>query len=113
MTDVISRFNKFVSPQPTGCWHWTGAKTDKGYGRFYLNGNKHAHRISYELLIGPIPNGLVIDHLCRNPSCVNPAHLEPVTHVENVKRGDHVAKGWKGILLTVHQGMSIPMKTLT
>jgi len=90
-----SRFEKFISQHPSGCWNWTGAKTAKGYGRFHLGGNKHAHRVSYEIYKGPIPNGLVLDHLCRNPNCVNPDHLEPVTLVENIQRGDQFGKGWK------------------
>lgn len=69
---------------PTACWLWRGHKNHLGYGNlqhekiFYL-----AHRLSYELNVGAIPEGLVIDHLCRTPSCVNPAHLEPVTSREN------------------------------
>jgi hypothetical protein len=71
--------------EDTGCWVWTGSKTQKGYGRF---GHRLAHRTSYELLVGPIPEGLVIDHLCRNRGCINPVHLEVVTNRENVMRGD-------------------------
>lgn len=67
---------------PGGCWLWT-AGTSKGYGQF-LNG---AHRVSYEMLVGPIPEGLHIDHLCRVRACVNPDHLEPVTRKENILRG--------------------------
>jgi hypothetical protein len=52
-----------------------------------------AHRFAYELLVGPIPEGLELDHLCRNHACVNPAHLEPVIHVENIRRGDTDAQG--------------------
>lgn len=72
----------------TGCWWWTGWVDDNGYGRVSVR--KHwrtAHRVSYELAKGPIPEGLTLDHLCRNRSCINPDHLEPVTHVENVLRG--------------------------
>ena len=72
----------------TKCWNWIGNKNPKGYGRFYLKGIKIlAHRQSYELYNGIIPEGLQIDHLCRDHSCVNPAHLEAVTQQENIKRG--------------------------
>jgi hypothetical protein len=74
----------------TGCWNWRGNLNNKGYG--YLNSHgKHylAHRISYELFVGEIPEGLTIDHLCRNRRCVNPSHLEPVTLRENILRGEN------------------------
>jgi hypothetical protein len=69
---------------------WTGAKSKNGYGHFRTSGDKlhYAHRFAYELLIGPIPEGLQLDHLCRNRACVRPEHLEPVTHVENIRRSD-------------------------
>lgn len=66
-----------------GCWEWVGARY-KGYGRYQKTG---AHRFVYELLRGPIAPHLTIDHLCRNPACVNPDHMEPVTHRENTMRG--------------------------
>jgi hypothetical protein len=71
------------------CWTWTAAKTKLGYGKFHYDGRLgKAHGFAYEHFIGPIPDGCEdLDHLCRNPSCVNPAHLEPVTHRENVLRG--------------------------
>lgn len=73
------------------CWVWTARKTKTGYGLFsYRNSGRqyqnYAHRISYELYVGKIPDGLQIDHLCRNRSCVNPEHLEPVTALENTRR---------------------------
>lgn len=72
------------------CWLWTDAPLHFGHGRFTLTHKKSvkAHRFAYELLIGPIPEALVIDHLCRNPPCVNPAHLEPVTKGVNALRGE-------------------------
>ena len=69
---------------PLGCWMWDN---ESGYGRFKTTAkNDLAHRYAYELLVGPIPDGLHIDHLCRNPQCVNPDHLEPVTMRENLMR---------------------------
>lgn len=74
-----------------GCWIWTGARLS-GYGMFWEDGRtRRAHRFAYELLVGGIPEGLVLDHLCRNPECVNPGHLEPVTQRENTMRGEGFA----------------------
>ncbi len=81
-----------IDIQENGCWEWTYTKDNQGYGHYYILGKNHqAHRYSYEEYIGPIPEGLVIDHLCKNTSCVNPAHLEPVTQSENTLRG---RTGW-------------------
>lgn len=69
------------------CWLWT-AYTEHGYGQFWFEGKSvKAYRYSWETLVGVIPKGLVLDHLCRNPPCVNPDHLEPVTSGENTRRG--------------------------
>ncbi len=69
------------------CWIWQGAKDRHGYGHASAGGRtKKAHRVLYERIRGSIPDGLVLDHLCRNPPCVNPEHLEPVTHFENMRR---------------------------
>lgn len=70
------------------CWQWTACLV-RGYGQFAVGQRKRAkaHRFSYEMLVGPVPEGLVLDHLCRNPECVNPAHLEPVSERKNILRG--------------------------
>jgi hypothetical protein len=69
------------------CWLWTGALHDLGYARFSVGGLRvYVHRYSYELANGQIPEGLTIDHLCRVRHCVNPDHLEAVTHRENLRR---------------------------
>jgi hypothetical protein len=84
---IEARFWEKVDKTDT-CWLWTGSSDRLGYGRFSTWPSVTlAHRFAYELLAGPIPDGLVIDHLCRTPSCVNPDHLEPVTQRENLRRG--------------------------
>jgi len=102
------RFWDKVSPEPnTGCWLWTAHLTGSGYGEIQVGTSKRrrnqvAHRFAYERLVGPIPPGLQCDHICRTRCCVNPAHVEPVTCAENIRRGDtgkrnrdktHCAKG--------------------
>ena len=87
MNTVENRFWRKVK-KGLGCWEWTACKDSCGYGQFSLNGsNNGAHRVSWEWANGKIPEGLQIDHLCRNPGCVNPKHLEPVTCKENTRRG--------------------------
>ena len=78
-----------IRPDLGACWLWTAGVSVYGYGDFW-NGSKRvrAHRFAYEHLIGPIPDGLDLDHLCRTRSCVNPGHLEAVTHRVNVLRGE-------------------------
>ncbi|WP_220188598.1 HNH endonuclease signature motif containing protein [Streptomyces phytophilus] len=86
--DVSAEARFWAKVQPTGfCWEWTASKL-RGYGQFGLRAGKlvRAHRFAYELLVGPIPEGLELDHLCRNRSCVNPDHLQPVTHRLNAGR---------------------------
>lgn len=90
------RFWGKVSPCPmSGCWIWTGCSNGKGYGHYFVRRAqdsgarmKLAHRISFETLVGSVPAGLDLDHLCRNRSCCNPLHLEAVTRQENARRGD-------------------------
>lgn len=73
------------------CWEWKASKNAYGYGQFYTGETMRlAHVISYQLLVGEVPAGLDLDHLCRNRSCVNPDHLEPVTRRENIARGSSV-----------------------
>lgn len=83
---------KVDKSDPGGCWLWTAAKGKGGYGNFGVTPRKtaYAHRFAYELMVGAIPEGLQLDHLCRNKACVNPAHLEPVTCKENLERGVNV-----------------------
>lgn len=75
---------------PEGCWLWTAATLSQGrYGAFHDGKTRHAHRVAYELWVGPIPDDLVIDHLCGTTLCVNPRHLEAVTQRENTMRSDN------------------------
>jgi hypothetical protein len=77
------------SRNPNGCWIWTGY-CHQGYGRLWVPERQQSfnvHRLAYEERIGPVPSDLELDHLCRKRACCNPAHLEPVTHQENVLRG--------------------------
>lgn len=87
--DLDTRFIAKVTVSETGCWLWGGYVDPKGYGIFGVGGQKlsRAHRFAYERFIGPVPDGLFLDHLCRNRNCVNPHHLEVVTNQENVTRG--------------------------
>jgi hypothetical protein len=88
----LLRFATKLKRGAAGCWEWQGFRMRLGYGQFshsYADGTRrmfYAHRIAYEWFRGPIPDGLTIDHLCRNTCCANPAHLEPVTNAENIRR---------------------------
>jgi hypothetical protein len=74
-----------------GCWLWSGSLSTRGYGRIVIRARRYTlHRVLYEALKGPIPVGLELDHLCRVRCCLNPAHLEPVTHKENIERGKSI-----------------------
>lgn len=89
---LLSRIFPKIEWTPT-CWRWTGAHVSKGYGSFWLDGKAQpAHRVVYELVKGKIPEGLHLDHLCRNRWCVNPEHLEPVTLQENNRRRDEARR---------------------
>lgn len=85
MNSLEQRFWEKVDKKgDSECWNWTASKGKNGYGNFTVG----AHRLAYYLMKGPVPDGLMLDHLCRNHSCVNPSHLEPVTNKINVLRGE-------------------------
>jgi hypothetical protein len=86
---TASRFwRKVERGAPDACWSWTGTRHSKGYGSFSLHGRQVlAHRVAWQAVRGPIPSGLVVDHLCQQPLCQNPLHMALVTAGENVLRG--------------------------
>lgn len=97
MMPLPERVATRIAPNPSGCWEWVGARTGGttgGYGSIRIEPGSGprvgAHRLVYEILIGRVPDGRELDHLCRNRGCVNPDHLEPVTHRENLLRGETI-----------------------
>lgn len=88
ISDLPESMRRKTTVTKSGCWEWTGARNSRGYGSTTngAGGSMLAHRRSYELLKGEIPDGLTIDHLCFNKPCVNPDHMEPVTFAENTRR---------------------------
>lgn len=85
---IDPRFAAKVDVCESGCWVWRGARNANGYGNVHRDGRTwRAHRLAYTLLIGNVPGGLHLDHLCRVRLCVNPAHMEPVTNRTNIMRG--------------------------
>jgi hypothetical protein len=90
---------QYIIDPVTYCWNWQRYKDDKGYGVIKRRGqNYQAHRYFYEKHNGKIPEGLQLDHLCRNTSCVNPDHLEPVTGAENTRRGLNAKLGKEQVI---------------
>jgi hypothetical protein len=87
--ESINRFFEKVEKKSDGCWLWLGASDKQGYGKVRREGKTLlAHRMSFQLTHGEIPDDLQLDHLCRVTSCVNPEHLEPVSQAENFRRGE-------------------------
>jgi hypothetical protein len=73
------------------CWEWQGGIKCDGYGSFYWEKKQYpSHRVAYEIMVGDVPQGLELDHLCKNRKCCNPEHLEAVTHKQNLLRGDTI-----------------------
>lgn len=94
-----------VTLEPSGCWKLPWAPRGNGYSRLSFGGKQHyGHRWMYERFRGPVEDGLELDHLCRDRACCNPDHLEPVTHAENVRRGDAGKSGlfWEANALKTH-----------
>lgn len=90
--ELKNRLLNRIDKTPNGCWNYTRSKSVKGYGKLSAWGRMWlAHRVSYTIFVAPIPEGKSIDHLCRNPSCINPNHLEPVSNRENLMRGIGIA----------------------
>jgi hypothetical protein len=84
---LTERLRNRIEHGPGDCWTWTGAKNPKGYGNIGVeNRTRSVHRVAYETWVGPIPDGYDIDHICRNRSCINPAHLRPLTPFDNRER---------------------------
>lgn len=94
---LVPRFaEKFIPVTESGCWLWTGYTCNKGYGIFWFDGGpRKAHRVAYEIHRGEIAEGMVIDHICRVRSCVNPDHMRVVTARENTFAGGSLAPAKK------------------
>ena len=97
---IETRFWDKVEKIPDGCWEWTANKTN-GYGRFRVDAKLvYAHRFAFETLVGPIPAGLDLDHICHNRACVKPNHLRPCTNRENGRNrmiNTNSTSGFKGV----------------
>lgn len=102
--DIKARFEEKVRLLDTGCWEWMGERTIKGYGRMTVGGrHKRAHRISYELYVGVIPQGLFVCHRCDRPWCVNPNHLYAGTNLTNVHDSMERGRRWFKNVLTAEK----------
>jgi hypothetical protein len=93
MSELPIRWQKKITVTPDGCWEWFGSISVRGYGQVRHDGRtRSTHRVMYEILVGPIPEGLHLDHLCKYTRCCNPAHLEPVTQLVNAQRTEQATK---------------------
>lgn len=102
--DLDRFYSKVDDDSDSLCWNWTAGKNQNGYGMFKLyGGTMMAHRAAWLMLEGEIPDGMELDHLCRNRSCVNPDHLQPVSHAENVRRGDGAVRYLKQSCVNGHE----------
>lgn len=110
MSAIRTKFlSKISKSDETGCWMWSAGKTGQGYGAFSIDGkNRPAHRVSYELFKGPIPEGLFVCHDCDTPACVNPDHLFLGTHQDNMD--DRSKKGRTPALPDTHSNVEWNLK---
>lgn len=107
---ITDRFQGRYTISASGCWEWTAAKNNKGYGQLNVQNKRMlVHRLSYEVHNGPIPDGLVVRHKCDNPSCINPEHLEVGTHKDNMQDMIKRNRGnWKPV-----KGSAVSVSKLT
>jgi hypothetical protein len=89
LTGLPRRILAKIELVPSGCWEWGGYRDRRGYGQARYDARTcYVHTVIYVATVGPVPDGMELDHLCRNPPCCNPCHLEAVTHLENIRRGE-------------------------